>query len=127
MKSKYKIEASFINDEDIQDLGNTYRFKTLFESPYQKDFYLIPNFTRYAINRNGILINVLTGKEISWSIQKHSDDTVTGGYRVTNIYSDTGKRKGVSRHRLMMIVFSEYDFDVSEYWVNHLDGIPGLS
>lgn len=125
MKSKYKIEASFINEEDIVDLGNTYRFKQPIESPYHKGFFLIPHFTRYAMNLDGKLINVITGREINWSIQKHSDETVTGGYRVTNIYNDSGERKGVSRHRLKMIVFSKYDADISKLWVNHLDGVPG--
>lgn len=103
----------------------TYRYNGLIESPFVPGFYLIPEFSRYVINHDGELRRHETNKIVNWQLSKHVDDCTTGGYRVTSIYNDNGDRVGVSRHRLKMIVFSEYDFHPSTRWVNHKNGIPG--
>lgn len=96
------------------------------EVPWEKGFYFVPGFERYAINRNGTLKNLATNREITWVIWKgNKGKKATGGYRVTNIYNMDGKRKGVSRHRLLALAFKECPGYVDDYVVNHKDGIPG--
>ena len=87
-------------------------------------FFVIDGLSRYAININGDLITV-EGRPLRWSILAKTKDTATGGYRYANLFDDKGERHGVSRHRLLMRVFSEYDFDPASMWVNHKNGRPG--
>ena len=96
------------------------------EVPWLPGFYFIPNFTKYCLDINGVLKNAATGKVISWIISKSQETkNIKGGYCVTGIQSDSGKRKGVSRHRLMAVLFIPCPGDISDFTVNHINGIPG--
>lgn len=98
----------------------------LYEVPWDKGFYLVPGFTKYRMNREGVLKNNSQGKVISWVIHKPAEGkNITGGYYVTNIHSDEGVRKGVSRHRLLALMFIPCPGNPDDYTVNHKDGIPG--
>lgn len=131
LRESLNILHNFISEEDIIVLYDyltgkeTYRYTIPVEHPFYKGFYLIPSFSKYAISFTGDLISLVTGNIINWQCSNHTGTNVTGGYMVTNIFNDLGNRVGVSRHRLMMIVFSLYDFHPSTMWVNHIDGIPG--
>lgn len=94
--------------------------------PWDPDFYFVPGFTRYGIDRLGNLKNLSTNRFITWSVFKGGGKkNITGGYRVTNIHSDDGRRRGVSRHRLLALVFIHSEIDTSSLTVNHKNGIPG--
>lgn len=88
----------------------------------------VPNFSNYMINKEGVLKNILTKKVISWAVTKpRPEKNVTGGYYITNIFRDDGRRSGVSRHRLLGLCFIKKpaDFKSKKYTINHVNGVPG--
>lgn len=130
-RSKFNITYSFVNEDDIIVLDDetgkpcTYRFREPIESNRHSGYYAIPNFSRYLLSKDGVLLSLLSDTPLGWCNSKHSGTNITGGYKVTNIVNDFGRRVGVSRHRLLMLVFTKYDFHPSSMWVNHINGIPG--
>lgn len=99
--------------------------KEMIQVPWDIGFYVVPGFSNYRMNDQGVLKNAV-GKVIQWAIFKGGGVKNTrGGYRVTNIYGDDGKRKGVSRHRLLGIMFKPCPEDFEVLTVNHKNGIPG--
>lgn len=95
------------------------------EVPWDSGFFLVPGFSRYRMNNQGVLKNA-AGRVLNWCIFKGGGvKNIRGGYRVTNIYGDDGKRKGVSRHRLLGIMFKPCPENFEELTVNHKNGIPG--
>ena len=100
--------------------------KYCIEVPNDKGFFFVPGFSKYSINTIGVLKRVSSGRVMSWCVFKGGGKkNITGGYRVTNIYNDANKRQGVSRHRLLCMVFKPCDGDWVDYTVNHIDGVPG--
>lgn len=89
-------------------------------------YFLIPGFQRYCLNSEGVLRRISNGREISWIVATGGGKkNITGGYRVTSIYGDDGIRKGVSRHRLLALLFIPCPGDPRDFTVNHRDGKPG--
>lgn len=96
------------------------------ECPTFKGYYFVPGFTDYCISKDGDLKSIRSGKSIVWSITQPVEiKNITGGYRVTSIYTDFRKRRGVSRHRLLALTFLNPRFFIGNLTVNHLNGIPG--
>lgn len=97
------------------------------EVPSVPGFYYVKDFTRYCINRDGVLMS-LRGfiKPISWTITKAiPKKKITGGYRITSLKKDAGKASGVSRHRLLCLTFKADEAKGEKPIVNHLNGVPG--
>jgi len=88
-------------------------------------FYYIPFYVDYAINVNGELINIKTGKYKSWSITKPNEyKNATGGYRYSRVVNDLGFSKTLFQHRALCYVFKDYNNNVLDLVVNHIDGNP---
>jgi hypothetical protein len=88
-------------------------------------FYYLPFYTRYAIKRDGTLININQGNIKSWSRTNACEKrNSTGGYRYTRVLSDSGQTKILYRHRALGLVFLNYGNDPSALVVNHIDGKP---
>lgn len=105
--------------------GQTYRFHEPVEARECPGFYLIPEFLQYAINQNGIVIKRTT--MFYPTVTHHIEERYRPEY---GYYSSVGMSRDndgswvdVSIHRLMMLVFSEYDFHPKTMQVNHKDGI----
>lgn len=128
-KQQLNIGHEFITDNDIvilsDDINVSYKYKKPCESKQYPYFYAIPCFSNYLISRTGELLSLRTVEIIKWQTAVTAKESIKGGYKVTNIYNDNGKRVGVSRHRLLMLVFSDYEFVPNNYVVNHINGIPG--
>jgi len=81
-------------------------------------FYEIPMYSRYAISKEGKVIEKQTGEIVSgYFVEK--------GYFCYNLYSDDKVRKTFGRHRLLGIVFKNPGVPVDSLVVNHINGIPG--
>lgn len=80
------------------------------------DFSFIPGFSRYSINKDGVVFSHATGKILS----PYQDKL---GYWMYGCQPDVGKRTIYSRHRLLALAFLEYPPNVSSLDVNHIDGI----
>lgn len=101
-----------------------------FEKPVEVNgtngFYYIPYYTKYAIDKDGNLISVKTGKKKSWYATKPIDEKgIRGGYRVTQIYNDRDERTNLSRHRALALTFIECKGPNNKMHVNHIDGVGG--
>jgi hypothetical protein len=125
-----EIEGFYI-DGDVKNSHASnigYRFRTF---PLQctrfPDFYHIPMFSRYGINREGELISLSSGKLRSdWCVTKgNSKRNIKGGYLYNGAIIDTGGSTTVLRHRLLCLAFKPYPDNVDKMDVNHIDGVPG--
>lgn len=81
------------------------------------NFAYIPNFSRYIISKEGVLINLDTGKEIKPFFEMR--------YAKFRLLSDVGYIHLVGRHRLVALAWLDYPANVGDLVVNHKDGIPG--
>lgn len=86
-------------------------------------YFHIPGFLSFGLNSAGRCININTGINLEWYVQKGYGLAV-GGYR-TYSYRKQGKGFTISRHRSMKLVFSDYPDNCDHMVVNHLDGVPG--
>lgn len=85
------------------------------EHPDIKGFYYIPGFSRYLINKEGVVLNAVTLKEK----QSH---VAQGGYRQISITGEAGNSsRSIYIHRLLAFAFVPYPTNVKELTVNHKD------
>lgn len=105
-----------------------YRFKSgPLEVPGIPGFYYIPFYTEYVINREGKLINLLTGKEKVWTITKppkNNTKNITSGYSYCNLVKHELFSSRLLLHRALGFVFNRYDNNLWELVSNHKDGNP---
>lgn len=102
-----------------------YKFKNApIEVENNKGFYYIPFSTNYAINNEGVIINIHTGKVKNWSITRSNDHTKTSGYHYTRVVTDEGYSKILFLHRAICLTFNDYDSNVTKMVINHKDGNP---
>lgn len=122
--------APFVIDgdnENIQAKNVGYRFiKGPIPIRLNSEFFYIPGFTKYAINRDGLLINARTERPVRFFTSKgNKERNIKGGYKVTTVPSPNGKTTTLSRHRALALTFLDYPDNVDSMVVNHIDGIPG--
>lgn len=88
-------------------------------------FYYLPFHTRYAIKKDGTLINIEKGNLKSWAVSKPCKKRNSqGGYRYTRVLNDLGQTKCLFRHRALCLTFKNYGLDPDGIVVNHKDGDP---
>lgn len=81
-------------------------------------FAYIPNYSRYGINKNGLVIQI-------------KDGSYPKSYQLVNNYvrysliPDIGPRNSVPRHRLICLAWLEYPAVVDKIYVNHRNETPG--
>lgn len=89
-------------------------------------YHYIPMQAQYGISRDGVAINVMTGKVMSWSVTKPNPKrNRTGGYYYTRISRDDGFSTCLFRHRALCLTYKSYPDNVRKLQVNHEDGVPG--
>lgn len=130
-ESKFgKVEA-FVADDDPDNthaVNVGYRFKG---GPLEVDdhpgFYYVPGYTRVAINKAGVVLEVKTKCfKKYWITPPDKKRNSKGGYyQLTGIYFCPKVYSGCTRHRMLCLVFKEYPNNVDSMTVNHIDGIPG--
>lgn len=81
-------------------------------------FYYIPDYSQYAISREQNLISVSTRKRID-------PYTDVDGYKQYSLLADCGKRLRLSRHRAMLLAFTNRPLDYAKLDINHIDCVPG--
>lgn len=83
---------------------------------FRDDYFLIPGFTRYAINKAGSVISKKSGKILSSKIGPY-------GYPYVNVYdSDKNEYRSVNTHILLARTFIYNNEPSRRYFVNHIDG-----
>lgn len=125
-----KIKVLFTDNDDsnwnVDNLDYCFQDGPL-ECPFYPGYYYVPGFSRYAINVDGELVRIKTGRRIKWGKTKGNvKSNITGGYFVTSLLSDRNKKRiGVKRHRLLCLTFKHPETPVKRLVVNHKDGVPG--
>lgn len=95
----------YSDDFIIEHEGNSYK--------------IIPNFTNYAVSRDGKIIHRRTLGHTS--PYKRKDN-----YVCFNIFSDINQKwVNTTRHRVLCLTYKPYPVDVDKLDVNHEDGVPG--
>ena len=117
------------NNFNLSPVNLLYKFKSgALETLEYENFYYIPFYNGYAINKNGDIINLVTGKSKVWTVSqpvKGNPNNKTSGYLYTRVSTDEGISKVLFQHRAVALVFIPYENNVQFIIVNHIDGIPG--
>lgn len=92
---------------------NISRFKPT-EVKSKKGYYLVPNFSKYAINVEDVCINLNTGEKVKWVIH--------GGYYKISAVNDYGTSSLFSLHRTKAILFKDPPPGFERMHVNHING-----
>ena len=84
-----------------------------------RGFYEIPGHSNYVINREGVVVNRITGKILEGSFNP-------AGYKNYRLREDiSGNTHTYGIHRLLGIVFMRPDGNIDDLVVNHLDTVKG--
>ena len=103
-----------------------YRINKPIEVKDRPGFFHVPNFTRYAVNADGVLVNVESGHVKTWYVVKPDlVKGIRGGYRTTQVVDDRNYRTVLPRHRALALVFLPCPGNPDDYLVNHLNGVGG--
>jgi hypothetical protein len=121
-----EVEPLF-KDKDYKHLTRsnlTYRFKSgALESREHPGFYYIPFYSNYVINREGVVLSLLTGKEMSFHLTAPTlNRERMQGYMYTRLTFLDGTTKMLSKHRAIATTFHRYDETIGTKVVNHIDG-----
>lgn len=79
-------------------------------------FYYVPGFTRYVVNKEGEVYNLIQRMQMT-------DYLADVGYWMFGMTRDTGKRTIVGKHRVLALAFLPFDKTVGKLDVNHKNGI----
>lgn len=115
-----KLTVLFLDGDkrNIHPSNLVWKFPIGLESNKYPGYAFIPCFSKYVINKEGVLLNYKTGKEIVFSIVKK-------GYRRTSVMTDLNSPFTIGRHRLLCLAWLDYPVNVDAMHVNHINGIPG--
>ena len=80
-------------------------------------FAFIPMFSRYMINRDGVVFDRFTKRLVDCHYNK--------GYYTFYLKPDIGPRTSLKRHRGLCLAFTDYPANVDTLQVNHINGIAG--
>lgn len=124
-----RIEVLYMDGDsnNCMPTNLTYRFKDgPLEVQEYPGYFFVPFFTTYAIDVNGNLINVNTGRTLTWWVTKpNGTRNSTGGYSCCRVVTGVaGESKMLFRHRALCLTFKPYGGDVADRVVNHIDGAP---
>lgn len=81
-------------------------------------YYVIPCYSRYAINNDLNVIEIESKNSIKARSYKR-------GYFYFTLKQDFGLARAVSRHRVVGFTFLDYRENIDSQEVNHIDGVPG--
>lgn len=83
-------------------------------------FYYIPGYSRYVIDRDGLVTDTKQGIEI----KRYTDNK---GYPSLALKPDMGPWTKIGVHRVLALTFLDYSALVDHLHVNHIDGIKSNS
>ena len=105
------------NNLNVHASNLIWKFIVPIESRKFHNFYYIPGYTRFLINKDCTSIDSISG---SVRTLHYKDE-----YVYYSIKPDIGSWTLIGRHRLLCLAFKEYGSNVNKMDVNHIDGIPG--
>lgn len=105
------------NVKNIHPSNLIWKFPIGLESKRYPGYAFIPGFSRYLINKEGVVLHHLTGNQITKIIDEK-------GYCDYAIKPDIGVWTKVGRYRLLCLAFKDYPSNIDSLDINHIDGIP---
>lgn len=81
-----------------------------------RGFAEIPGYSRYLINKDGVVVNKETGESRCGRVDSR-------GYVSISVKRDNGKTQSSGIHRLLGLAFLHPEVDVTNLVINHLDGV----
>lgn len=125
-----EIEPLYIDEDPDNNRSEnlSYRFRCgLLEYERYPGSYYIPHYTKYAISRDGMMVNADTGREKAWyQVKPDLIRNSKGGYWCTRVVNVEGVNSLLLRHRALCLTFKEFESaNTPNLIVNHIDGIPG--
>lgn len=122
----FRLKPMRINERGDWSSSNVvYRFDEPIEVEDFPGYFYIPFFTRYAISKDGVLINAETGVAMTWYVTKPVESKGSmGGYHCARVVKGDGRTAMLFRHRALCLTFKEYTAKVKSMVVNHDDGNP---
>jgi|JFJP01.1.fsa_nt_gi hypothetical protein len=89
------------------------------DDPFLNGFKIIPGFSKYCINRYGVVYN----RERNFYVStRQANFRVENTYINFNIECDNGYRTVLGVHRAIGLAFIEYTPNVNQLTINHIDG-----
>jgi len=95
--------------------GFVWCFPEGIELPTYPGYRVIPGFSRYVVNRDGVVVSTYTGEVLE-------QYTANTGYPACRLQCDDDCSKIMSVHVLVALAWCPYDSSVCEMQVDHLDG-----
>lgn len=92
------------------------------------EYFEIPYFPNYCINKKGDVISKLQKRSLVFyktQPEQNNYKNITQGYYITTCKNWLGKEIRASRHRLMALAFCKYNSDPDKLVCNHINGVPG--
>lgn len=121
-----KIVAFVIdgNRSNLKAVNIGYRFLGgKLEYGKRPGFYYVPGFTWIAINKEGVGFCAVRDRILNISFTPpYAKKNIKGGY---GVFNNAFVNFRTSRHRALMLTFTEYKDNVDDLTVNHKDGVPG--
>lgn len=105
------------NKQNIHPANLIWKFPIGFGIDEYNGFAFIPAFTRYMINKDGVVYDTTTMKMQKAHFNK--------GYYSFALIPDIGPRTSLKRHRGLCLAFTDYPANVDDLQVNHINGIVG--
>lgn len=105
------------NKENLHPSNLVWRYPEALGSNIYNGFAFIPMFSRYMINREGVVFELRSMKMMTAHYNK--------GYYSYSLLPDIGPRTSLKRHRGICLAFTRYPVNVDDMQVNHKNGIPG--
>lgn len=111
------VEFKDENGLNLHPSNLVWRYPVGLGSEEHFGFSYIPMFSRYVINRDGVVY------EKSWNkiVKPHFNK----GYYSYSLKPDVGPRTSLKRHRGICLAFTSYPTNVDDMQVNHINGVAG--
>ncbi len=114
---KLSVEFRDNNTLNLHPSNLVWRYPLGLGSEEHFGFSYIPMFSRYVINRDGVVYEKSSNRIIVPHFNK--------GYYSYSLKPDVGPRTSLKRHRGICLAFTSYPSNVDEMQVNHKNGIAG--
>lgn len=105
------------NKKNIHPSNLAWKFPIGLGEKDYNGFSFIPTFSRYLINKDGLIFDRLTNKISKGHANRH--------YTSFSLTPDIGNRTSLKRHRGLCLAYTDYPINCDDLQVNHINGKPG--
>lgn len=115
--SKVTVLFADGDNKNLHPSNLVWKFPVGLGSDTCNGFSFIPMYSRYMINRDGVLFDTRSNRILNAHFNK--------GYYSYVLMPDIGPRTCLKRHRALCLAFTDYPNNVDSMTVNHKNGVAG--